>query len=140
MPKEDPSKLLAAHMGCYGLGLSRMIGAIAEVSHDNEGIIWPESVAPWNCIIIEGSAGNGESICDDIGSVIGADNVLLDDRPNVTAGWKINDAKKIGYPHIVVLGRQWEDTGLIEVVRRKSGETLHVESSALLDPKFWKTK
>jgi len=140
MPKDDPSKLLAAHMGCYGLGLSRMIGAIAEVSHDDEGIIWPDAIAPWKCVIIEGNAGNGDSIYDDIGSVIGADNVLLDDRPNVTPGWKLNDAKKIGYPHIVVLGRQWKETGLIEVVRRKSGETLQVERSALLDPNLWKTK
>jgi len=62
MPQDDPSKLLSAHMGCYGLGLSRMIGAIAEVSHDDDGIIWPDAVAPWKCVIIEGSAGNGDSV------------------------------------------------------------------------------
>ena len=140
MPKEDPSKLLVSHMGCYGLGLSRMIGAIAEVSHDNDGIIWPEAVAPWKCVVIEGNAGNGESVYDEIGSVIGTDNVLLDDRQNVTTGWKLNDARKIGYPYIVVLGRHWEQTGMIELVRRKSRETLQVARSTLLEPNFWTTK
>lgn len=137
MPADDPSALMPIHMGCYGIGLSRMIAAIAQVSQDNMGIIWPESVAPWNCIVIQGKSGGGESLYDSIASVIGADNVLLDDRPQLTTGWKIHDAKKIGYPHMVVLGRAWEETGLIEVITRQSGETRHVESSVLLDPSFW---
>jgi prolyl-tRNA synthetase len=137
-PHDDLTPRLT-HMGCYGLGLSRMIGAIAEVSHDKEGIIWPEAVAPWKCVIIEKTPGKGESVYDAIASIIGTDNVLLDDRQLITAGWKLHDAKKIGYPHIVVLGKKWENTGLIEVIRRKSGESLDVEQSALLDPQFWST-
>jgi prolyl-tRNA synthetase len=137
MPADDPSILMPIHMGCYGLGISRMIAAIAEVSHDESGIIWPESVAPWNCIVIEGKQGGGESIYDGIASVIGVDNVLLDDRPHMSVGWKLHDAKKIGFPHIIVVGRGWEETGLIEAIHRRSGTTEHVESSALLDPTFW---
>jgi len=114
-----------------------MIAAIAQVSQDDLGLIWPESVAPWNCILIQGKAGGGERVYDGIASVIGADNVLLDDRPQLSTGWKLHDAKKIGYPRIVVLGRAWEETGLIEVIHRQSGETQHVESSVLLDPSFW---
>lgn len=139
MPADDPSVLMPIHMGCYGLGLSRMIAAIAQVSHDDMGIIWPESVAPWNCIILEGKSGGGESVYDGIVSVLGTDNVLLDDRPQLSTGWKLHDARKIGYPNIVVLGRAWEASGLVEVIHRQSGQIQHVESSVLLDPSFWNT-
>ena len=138
MPANDPSTLIPIHMGCYGLGISRMIAAIAQVSQDEAGIIWPELVAPWNCIVIQGKSGGGERVYDAIASVLGEDNVLLDDRTQFSAGWKIRDAVKIGYPHIVVLGRTWEESGLIEVIHRRSGETQHIESGALLDPRFWK--
>ena len=137
MPADDPSSLMPIHMGCYGIGISRLIAAIARASYDNTGLVWPDSVAPWNCIILEGTPGSGESVYVGIASVIGADNVLLDDRPHVSAGWKLHDAKKIGYPHIIVLGRVWEETGRIEVIHRKSGETEYVESSAVMDPGFW---
>jgi prolyl-tRNA synthetase len=137
MPPNDPSALMPIHMGCYGIGVSRMIAAITQVSHDEMGIVWPESVAPWNCIILQGKSGGGEVLYDGIASVIGVDNVLLDDRLQLTTGWKLRDAKKIGYPHIVVLGRAWEESGLVEVTHRQSGETQHVESSVLLDPSFW---
>lgn len=137
MPADDPSMLVHMHMGCYGLGLSRMIAAIAEVSHDKQGIIWPKSVAPWNCVIIQGKAGGGEHIYDGIASVFGSDEVLFDDRQHVSIGWKCHDAKKIGYPHIVVLGRDWE-TGVVEVIHRKSGLSEKVETSTLFDAKYWK--
>jgi prolyl-tRNA synthetase len=136
-PAHDPSAILNVQMGCYGLGLSRMIGAIVEMSHDDSGIIWPESVAPWNCVVIQGKLG-GEDVYDGIASILGADNVLLDDRSHVGLGWKVHDARKIGYPHIVVLGHSWQDNGMIEVIHRRTGEKKLVESSALSDPKFWK--
>jgi prolyl-tRNA synthetase len=139
MPADDPSVLMPIYMGCYGLGLSRMIAAIAQISHDDMGIIWPESVAPWKCIVLQGKSGGGEAVYDGIASAIGADNVLLDDRPQVSPGWKIQDAKKIGYPYIVVLGRVTEETGLLEVIHRQSGQTKHVEISTLQDPSFWNT-
>lgn len=138
MPANDPSALETVHMGCYGLGLSRMIATIAQVSHDKSGIIWPESVAPWNCVVIQGKAGGSEAVYDGIASVLGTDNVILDDRPN-SIGWKLLEAKRIGYPHIVVLGRRWEDAGELEIINRRAGSTENVESSVLLDPRYWES-
>ena len=139
MPANDPSALETAHMGCYGLGLSRMIATIAQVSHDSSGIIWPEAVAPWKCIVIEGKSEGSEAVYDGIASVLGTDNVLLDDRPNVSIGWKLQEARRIGYPHIVVLGRKWEDAGEVEITNRRKGTTNYVESSVLLDPRYWES-
>jgi prolyl-tRNA synthetase len=138
MPPNDPSALLPIHMGCYGLGLSRMIAAIAQVSHDDVGLIWPEQVAPWKYIVLQGKDGGGELVYDDIATVIGLDNVLLDDRPDISIGRKLREAKRIGYPYIVVLGKEWAENGMCEVIRRQSGETRHIERSALLDLKSWK--
>lgn len=137
MPADDPSVLRPIHMGCYGLGISRMIAAIAKLTSDETGLVWPEPVAPWKCIVLEGTPRSGESVYDDLASVLGPDNVLLDDRPHVTSGWKLHDATKIGYPHIVVLGKKWEQSGRIEVIHRMSGQTEYVERSTLMDPTFW---
>ena len=139
MPSHDPSALETLQMGCYGLGLSRMIAAIAQVSHDDAGIIWPESVAPWNCIVIQGKSGGSEEVYDGLASVLGTDNVLLDDRPNMSVGWKIQEAKKIGYPNIAVLGKLWLEGGKAEIINRRSGSTEHVSRSVLLDPRFWES-
>lgn len=140
MPANDPSSLMLCHMGCYGIGISRLIAAIVEVSHDNNGIIWPESVAPWKCVVMfPKQGGNGEeTVYDGISSILGSDNVILDDRPNLNMGWKMRDAQQVGYPFIVGLGQKWRHQGLIEFVNRRTGETKFVESSALLDPTFWK--
>ena len=139
MPSHDPSALETIHMGCYGLGLSRMIATIAQVSQDDLGIIWPESVAPWNCILIQGKPGDGDAVYDGLASVLGTDNVLLDDRPNMSIGWKLQEAKKVGYPHIVVLGKQWLEKGELEIINRRTGSTEYVSKSVLLDPGYWKS-
>jgi prolyl-tRNA synthetase len=139
MPANDPSALETVHMGCYGLGLSRMIATIAQVSNDNAGIIWPESVAPWKCIVLEGKAEGSEAVYDGIASVLGTDNVLLDDRPNIGIALKLKEAKRIGYPHIVVLGRTWEDARKVEIINRRARSTEHVESAVLFDPLYWKS-
>ena len=136
-PKYDPSRSDLIHMGCYGLGISRMIAAIVEVSHDESGILWPESVAPWKCVILQDKEGSAEPVYDGIASVIGQNDVLLDDRLHVSVGHRVQDAKRMGYPWIVVMARTWESTGLLEVIKRKTGETMQVDRSAILDPKFW---
>jgi prolyl-tRNA synthetase len=89
--------------------------------------------------VLQGKSGGGESVYDGIASVIGIDDVLIDDRSHLSTGWKLHDAKKIGYPHIIVLGRAWEESGLIEVIHRRTGQTQNVESSVLYDPGFWKS-
>ena len=123
-------------MGCYGIGVSRMMAAIVEQSHDDKGIIWPRAVAPFEVVILLLDP-------DDTELVIGAANlhdeleargcrVLLDDRQE-RAGVKFNDAELIGYPLRVVLGKRTKDSGQIELQRRSDGEQFNVPSDAAAD-------
>ena len=139
MPRDDPSALRTPQMGCYGLGISRIISAIVEVSHDADGMIWPASVAPWKCIVVlpkEGVVG-GDTLYDRLASILGSDNVLMDDRPNLSMGWKLKDAMKVGYPFIVGLGHKWEKERLAEFINRRTGETSFKHKSEVGNPKFW---
>jgi len=138
MPQDDDSKRNLIHMGCYGLGISRMIAAIAQQCHDEIGLVWPESVAPWRCIVLQPKTGGGEETYDAIASAIGTDNVIFDDRPYATIGAKMHDAKRIGFPWIAALGKEWKTNGLVELVNRRTGETQYVDKAVLQDPNVWK--
>jgi prolyl-tRNA synthetase len=131
-------KVTMSLMGCYGIGLSRMIAAIAQVSHDGLGIIWPESVAPWKCIVLQGkNSRNGEPLYDRIASVLGADNVLLDDRQSLGQRDKQGEAERTGYPYIVMHTPKSETKDQITVIDRLSGSTKVVSSSEISDINFW---
>ena len=112
-------------MGSYGIGVSRAVGAIAEMNHDEKGLIWPHEVAPADVhIVATGKAGDPQfpaaerlaADCEAAGL-----RVLLDDRIGVSPGIKFNDAELIGVPTIVVVGRGLVD-GVVEIKDRRSGE------------------
>jgi prolyl-tRNA synthetase len=110
-------------MGSYGVGVSRLVGAIAEQSHDESGLIWPRRVAPADVhVVIAGKsdeiAAGGERIAADLDAA--GVRVLLDDR-KATPGVKFADAELIGVPTIVVVGRGLAN-GVVEVKDRRSGE------------------
>ena len=93
-------------MGCYGIGLSRLLGAIVEVLSDDKGIIWPESIAPFQVHLL--SLGDDEAVlkeADKIYESLQKNNieVLFDDRKAVSAGEKFADADLLGMPYPVVL-------------------------------------
>jgi prolyl-tRNA synthetase len=110
-------------MGSYGIGVSRLVGAIAEQSHDESGLIWPRHVAPADVhVVIAGKsdeiAAGGERLAADLEAA--GVRVLLDDR-KATPGVKFADAELIGVPTIVVVGRGLAN-GVVEVKDRRSGE------------------
>jgi prolyl-tRNA synthetase len=110
-------------MGSYGIGVSRLVGAIAEQSHDESGLIWPRRVAPADVhVVIAGKsdeiAAGGERLAADLDAA--GLRVLLDDR-RATPGVKFADAELIGVPTIVVVGRGLAN-GVVEVKDRRSGE------------------
>jgi prolyl-tRNA synthetase len=110
-------------MGSYGIGVSRLVGAIAEQSHDESGLIWPRAVAPADVhVVIAGKtdeiAAGAERLAADLGAA--GVRVLLDDR-KATPGVKFADAELIGVPTIVVVGRGLAN-GVVEVKDRRSGE------------------
>ncbi len=128
---------ISLEMGSYGIGVSRLVGAIIEASHDDDGIIWPETVAPWTVGLINLKVGDGEcdTVCDALyeaarGSGL---DMLYDDRDE-RAGGKFADMDLIGLPWQIAVGPRGLKDGIVEVKRRADGErsTLSVD-----DAKAW---
>lgn len=128
---DDSGKAVTMTMGCYGIGVSRIVAAIIEQHHDEKGMLWPLSVTPFEVILIPINAHKSA----DVGSA--ADtlysqmleagiNVLLDDRDRERPGAKFADAELIGIPQRVIVGDRGLKSGTVEVVDRASGETTEV--------------
>jgi len=113
------------HMGSYGIGVSRLVGAIIEASHDEDGIIWPEPVAPYHVGLINLKSGDADcdKACDDIYQRLNAAGVetLYDDRSE-RAGAKFADMDLIGLPHQLIVGPRGLKAGMVELKRRATGE------------------
>ncbi|QSZ30142.1 hypothetical protein DSL72_004662 [Monilinia vaccinii-corymbosi] len=104
-------------MGCHGIGVTRMIGAVAETLADEKGLKWPRVMAPFEIVVVPGRGLDEEALqISDTFSAATMDPVV-DDR-EVSVAWKLRDADLIGYPVIVLLGRKWKD-GLCEVQCRR---------------------
>jgi len=121
-------------MGCYGIGISRTMGVLVETFHDERGIIWPESVAPFKVQLISLAGKNSEVTkrADDIYTkLVKADvEVLYDERNSVGAGAKLADADLLGIPYRVVVS---EKTGeKVEIKRRSEKESKLVGTEELL--------
>lgn len=124
---DESGKAVVMQMGCYGMGVTRLVGAIIEQNHDDSGIIWPESIAPFRVIVIPINGHKSEQVRDTAESLYtelmgkGVE-VLLDDREDVRPGAKFADAELMGIPHRVVIGDRGLDKGVVEYVNRRDGE------------------
>ena len=111
-------------MGCYGIGVSRVLAAIIEQFHDDDGIIWPSIVAPYKVMVIptktndEAIMGLAEKIYEDLNAK-GVD-VLIDDR-NERPGVKFKDCDLIGVPLRITVGRRAAE-GIVEVKARSGAD------------------
>ena len=121
-------------MGSYGVGVSRLVGAIIEASHDDAGIIWPEAVAPWRVGIVTMREDDEPSVAaaDDLYAKLNAAGVetLYDDRDE-RGGVKLGSMDLIGLPWQVIVGPRGIAAGTVELKRRSTGEReeLSVESA-----------
>jgi prolyl-tRNA synthetase len=122
-------------MGSYGIGVSRLVGAIIEASHDEAGIIWPEPVAPFRVGLINLKPGDAatNAACEDIYSRLrnGRVEVLHDDRDE-RPGAKFADMDLIGLPWQIIVGPRGIAQGKIELKRRATGEREEVGLDAAL--------
>ncbi|MBQ1298529.1 prolyl-tRNA synthetase [Candidatus Saccharibacteria bacterium] len=107
------------YMGCYGIGVSRLMGTIAEKFSDEKGLIWPESVAPFKYYLI-GIGEAGTKLAEEIYDK--RDDVLFDDR-DVRPGEKFGDADLIGIPYRIVISDKTLEEEAIEITNRANGET-----------------
>ena len=123
-------------MGSYGIGVSRLVGALIEASHDENGIIWPESVAPYKVGLINLRTGDDEcdAACEDAYNKLtnAGVEVLYDDR-DIRAGGKFADMDLIGLPWQIVIGPKGLKNGVVELKNRKSGEKTEVTFEAALN-------
>ncbi len=112
-------------MGSYGIGLTRVVPAIIEACHDDDGIIWPVSVAPFEAVLVNLKAGDAacDAACDKLYAALQAAGIdmLYDDRDQ-GAGAKFATADLIGIPYQIVLGPRGLKSGEAEIKHRKSGE------------------
>jgi prolyl-tRNA synthetase len=122
----------ALHMGSYGIGVSRLVGALIEAHHDDAGIIWPDSVAPFRAVILNLKQGDGacDRTCEALyGKLDG--QALYDDREE-RAGVKFADADLMGHPWQIVVGPRGAAAGMVELKRRDSGERHEVSLDSVL--------
>lgn len=122
-------------MGCYGIGVSRTVAAIVEQHNDENGIIWPVSVAPFevHLIPINMKTESQKELADQIYSKLNSESisVLYDDR-NERPGVKFADSDLFGFPIRITVGKKAEE-GIVELKLRKTGEVLEVSVDNLLD-------
>jgi prolyl-tRNA synthetase len=122
LDKEGKARVVT--MGSYGIGVSRAVAAIAEQSHDEIGLVWPDEIAPAKIhIVATGKDDEPFTVAEKIAHELEGKgvSVMLDDRRDSSPGVKFKDAELIGNPYIVIVGKGLQD-GKIEFRVRKSGE------------------
>lgn len=122
-------------MGCYGIGVSRLVGAIIEASHDDDGIIWPASVAPFDVGLINLKVG--DDACDgavaDIYEKLGKAGVdVLADDTDGRAGGKFATMDLIGLPWQIIVGPRGVKSGVVEIKERRTGERQELSLDAAI--------
>jgi prolyl-tRNA synthetase len=124
-------------MGCYGIGITRIVGAAIEQNHDDNGIIWPGPLAPFDVVIVPINMHRSEAVSDAAEALyaeLAAEGleVLLDDR-DARPGVKFADAELIGIPHRVVIGDRGLEAGEYEYRHRRDSESRNLKREEVLD-------
>jgi prolyl-tRNA synthetase, family II len=125
---DQNGKAVTVTMGSYGIGVSRVVAALAEANHDEKGLVWPANVSPAHVHIV--ATGKDEAVfttAEQIARELDRRGVevLYDDRPKVSPGVKFADAELLGVPLLVVVGKGLAN-GTVEVRRRSDGQAQHV--------------
>jgi prolyl-tRNA synthetase len=123
-------------MGCYGIGLGRLLATAVEINHDDKGIIWPKDIAPFNVHLIglnledEKVKKAAEKLYANLTAT--GTEVLYDDREDVTAGVKLKDADLIGCPYRIVISKKTVEENKLELKLRKEAESKMVTEEELV--------
>lgn len=138
------NKLAAAEMGCFGLGVTRILAAAIEVMSTEEGIRWPGLLAPYQVCVVPPKKGSKvdkatviaeelvHTLTDTLPRLRG--EVVFDDRVQMTIGRRLKDASKLGYPFVVVVGQgALEEPSRFEVICQQTGATMFLSNEGLLD-------
>ncbi len=134
---DQNGKSVPMFMGCYGIGVTRIIAASIEQNHDEKGIIWPDSLAPYDIAIVPIGFNKSSRVQQAANTIHdkleqAGFSVLLDDR-NERPGVLFADMELIGIPHRLVMGERSLDKGVIEYRHRASGQEREIEIDQLLE-------
>ncbi len=130
---DEQGKSVSMFMGCYGIGVTRVVAAAIEQNHDANGIIWPEPLAPFNVIVVPINYQKSERVRQAADQLYGdlaaaGIDVLLDDR-DARPGVKFADAELVGIPHRLVVGERGLDAGKLEYRHRRDTESTDIPLS-----------
>ena len=122
---KNDGKNTPVYMGSYGVGLSRLVGAVIEANHDKDGIIWPQEIAPWHYNLINLKSGDEacDNACKNLYKLIQENNytVLYDDTDE-RAGAKLARADLLGLPFQIIIGPKGIKEKLFDLKNRKNGK------------------
>ena len=124
-------------MGCYGIGVSRIVAAAIEQNHDENGIIWPAAIAPFQIALVPINMHKSDTVkqaCEDLYSELNAAgyDVLFMDEQKARLGSMLADIELIGIPHRLVIGDRGLDEGMVEYRDRSESENQHIEVDQLM--------
>jgi len=133
---DEAGRALTLEMGCYGIGVSRVVAAAIEQHHDERGIIWPEPIAPFQVALVPMKLAKSYRVREATEALYreltaAGIEVLLDDRDE-RPGFMFADMELIGIPHRLVVGDKGLDTGLLEYKGRRDAELTHVPIADIL--------
>ena len=124
-------------MGCYGIGVSRIVAAAIEQNHDDNGIVWPDAIAPFQIALVPINMHKSETVknaCEDLYSQLTAAgyDVLFMDEQKARLGSMLADIELIGIPHRLVVGDRGLEEGKIEYRARSQSENQHIEADQIM--------
>ena len=134
---DDGGRSVVMTMGCYGIGVSRVVASAIEQNHDDKGIVWPDAIAPFTAVLLPMNAHKSprvaeatEKLYQDL--IAAGIDVLLDDRKE-RAGVMFADMDLIGIPHRIVVGERGLDAGNVEYKHRRDAQSRDLPISSLVE-------
>ncbi len=135
---DENGKAVTMDMGCYGIGVSRVVAAAIEQNYDDNGIIWPEAIAPFSIALVALKYEKSEAVREQADKLYetltqAGYDVILDDRPKVSPGVKMADMELMGIPHRIVISDRGLEAGTLEYKGRRDAEKQEIPLAELRD-------
>ena len=130
---DEQGKALIPHMGCYGIGVTRVVAAAIEQNNDANGIIWPDALSPFQVVLVPINYQKSPRVSETADALYAEFNAagidaLLDDR-DARPGVKFADAELIGIPHRIVIGERGLAAGNLEYRHRRESESTEIPAA-----------
>lgn len=135
---DENGKATIMDMGCYGIGITRVVAAAIEQNYDDKGIMWPEALAPFTVAVVALNYEKSEAVREQADALYqsltaAGVEVMLDDRPKVSPGAKMADMELMGIPHRIVISDRGLKAGTMEYKGRKDSDKTEIAADSAFD-------